>query len=210
MGSLVACGTINKNIIYPIITALTSFLYLYALRNGIIKINLIIFLCSSISKSLSFIPFLILKKRSKINYSKDFSDKLVKQYKKTRCQRFYFILLSSILDYIQVMITSFITFDSNHWAFDILVINFVSFLLLKTKLYKHHYFCLIIIFISGVLLNIIDYIQKKVDLIIIILNYIKELSICLGNCIDKYTMDKKYTSPYELCLYNGLFSLCFF
>ena len=211
MGSLVSCGTIDKNIIFPIIPALTLFLYLYALRNGIIKINLIIFLCSSISKSLSFIPFLILKKRSKTNYAKDFSDKLVKQYKKARCQRFYFILLSSVLDYIRAMLSAYFDeFDSNHWAFDILVINFVSFLLLKTKLYKHHYFCLIIIFISGVLLNIIDYIQKKVDLIIIILNYIKELSICLGNCIDKYTMDKKYTSPYELCLYNGLFSLCFF
>ena len=210
MGSLVSCGTIDKNIIFPIIPALTLFLYLYALRNGIIKINLIIFLCSSISKSLSFIPFLILKKRSKTNYAKDFSDKLVKQYKKARCQRFYFILLSAILDYIQFMIASYTKFDSNRWAFDILVINFVSSLLLKIKLYKHHYFCLIIIIISSVLLNIVDYIREEVDLINIFLNYIKELSICLSCCIDKYTMDKKYTFPYELCLYNGLFSLCIF
>ena len=42
----------------------------------------------------------------------------------------------------------------------------------------------------------------------IIINYIKELLLCIGYCINKYIMDTKYTSPYELCLYSGIFSLC--
>ena len=210
MGSLMTCGTIDKNIIYPIIPALAVLLYQYASRNGIIDQNPIKFLCYPVSKCLSFIPFLILKKKSKTNYKKNLSDILVKQYKKARCQRFYFILLSSVLDYIRAMLSAYFDeFDSNHWAFDILVINFVSFLLLKTKLYKHHYFCLIIIIISGLFFNILDFSRKKVDFIIIIINYIKELLFCSAQCIDKYIMDKKYTSPYELCLYNGLFNLCF-
>ena len=158
MVSPVSCGRIDKNIIYPIIPALVLFLYKYALRNEIIETNPIIFLFSSVSKCLSFIPFLIIKKRSKTKYKKDFSDKIVQQYKKIRCQRFYLILLSTIFDYIQTILSQFfVKFDSNHWAFDILVINLVSFFLLKTKLYKHHYFCLIIIFISGIIINIIDY-----------------------------------------------------
>ncbi len=163
---------------------------------------------------LIFFPFLIMKKRSKTKNKKDFSDKLVQQYKKIRCQRFYLILLSTIFDYIQTILSQFfVKFDSNHWAFDILVINLVSFFLLKTKLYKHHYFCLIIIFISGIIINIIDYriyFSKNGSFINIILNYIKDLFFCFENCIDKYTMDKKYTSPYELCLFTGLFSFCLY
>ena len=214
MVSPVSCGRIDKNIIFPIIPALTLFFYKYALRNEIIETNPIIFLLSSVSKCLSFIPFLITKKRSKTKYVKDISDKLVQQYKKIRCQRFYLILISTFLEYIQTILSQFfVKFDSNHWAFDILVINLVSFLLLKTKLYKHHYFCLIIIFICGIISNIIDYriyFSQNRSIINIILNYIKDFLLCLENCIDKYTMDKKYTSPYELCLYNGLFSFCLY
>ena len=208
MGSLVTCGTIDKNIIFPIIPAIDLFLFQLALKNGIIDPNPIKFVCYSISKCLCFIPFLILKKRSKTNYKKDFSDKLVKQYKKARCQRFYFILISTILDYIKTILSLFYTeLETNHWTFDIVVINLVSFLLLKTKLYKHHYFCLAIIFIFGVIGNINDFIEK-IDFIIIIINHIKELLLCIGLCIDKYIMDTKYTSPYELCFYSGIFSLC--
>ena len=214
MVSPVSCGRIDKNIIFPIIPVLILFFYKLALRNEIIETNPIIYLFSSVSKCLSFIPFLITKKRSKTKYAKDLSDKLVQQYKKIRCQRFYLILISTIFEYIQTILSQFyVKFDSNHWAFDILVINFVSFLLLKAKLYRHHYFCLIIISISGIISNIFDYriyFSKNRSFINIILNYIKDLLLCLGNCIDKYTMDKKYTSPYELCLYNGLFSFCLY
>ena len=209
MGSLVTCGTIDKNIIYPIISALTVFSNQYSLKEAEIEENPIQFLFYSVSKCLSFIPFLIMKKRSKTKYKKNLTDKLVKQYKTTRYKRFRLILISSILDFSQACLSVMFPKDNNHWAFDILVINFVSLLFLKTKLYKHHYCCLIIIIISGVFLNIWDYCRKEIDFIKIIMNYIKELLLSLQQCLDKYIMDKTYTSPYELCLYNGLLNLCF-
>ncbi len=135
MGLLVTCGTINKNIIYPIIPAIALFLFQFALKNGIINPNPIKFLCHSISKCLCFIPFLIMKKRSKTKYKKDFSDKVVKQYQKARCQRFYFILISTILDYIKTILSLFYTqFDSNHWAFGYSCNKFIFISFIKNEI----------------------------------------------------------------------------
>ena len=44
MGSLVTCGTIDKNIIYPIISALTVFSNQYSLKEAEIEENPIQFL----------------------------------------------------------------------------------------------------------------------------------------------------------------------
>ena len=213
MGSFITCGIVDKYIIFPFIPGIALFFYRIALRIAkILEYPLLICLISSLSMCLSIIPFLILKKRSKSHFGKDknrMDEEAFNKFKKKRCQRFYFIIITSILDYIQTMLTSFDYSrdkSTNHWAFEIIVINLISYCLLKIKLYKHHYLCIIIITISGISLNVIDYLNYNDKFIYIIIEYTNEFILCLGYCLAYYAMEKNYTTPYEVCFYIGFFS----
>ena len=70
------------------------------------------------------------------------------------------VLLLSIISFIDILLFSFILFKFdnylNFWPFYIIFLSIFSFLILKNKLYKHHYISIIIITILGLLYNIIS------------------------------------------------------
>ena len=213
MGLIVTCGVIDKYIISAIIPGLVSFLYMPI--KGNIKINdypLLLCISSSLSLCLFIIPFLILKKRSKrkpIEHQK-IMDEAFKKYKKKRCKRFVLLIILAILDIIIDIIFYFYLNGKgkfSHYTFDIIIINFISYYLLKIKLYKHHYLCIIIIAFLDITLNIIYYINCNDTFIYILIDYTNELNICFSICLIKYIMDKNYTSPFEICFYEGFFGL---
>ena len=213
MGSFITCGIVDKYIIFSFIPPIFLFLYRMNLRTAkILEYPLLLCLISSLSMCLSIIPFLILKKRSKSHFGKDknrMDEEAFNKFKKKRCQSFYFIIIVSILDYIHTMLTIFNYSreeSSNHWAFEIIIINLISYCLLKIKLYKHHYLCIIIITISGISLNVFDYLNYNDKFIYIIIEYTNKFIICLEYCLDYYAMEKNYTTPYEVCFYIGFFS----
>ena len=212
MGSLLTCGVIDRYIIFGIIPAFAIFLYKIIVGNiRITKYPLLLCICSSLSICLSIIPFLILKKRSKrkpIEHQKIMGEAF-KKYKTKRCKRFIYLIISTILDCIQTLLTCLYLLEqySNKWAFDVIILNLISYYLLNIKLYKHHYLCIFIIIISGISLNIVYFINFNDTFINVLIDYGKELALCFSFCINKYIMENNYTTPYEICFYIGFFGL---
>lgn len=66
---------------------------------------------------------------------------------------------------------------------------------------------IILIICVGISLDIYlgHYIFNDADYTISILfKFLSEIVLSLGLVIDKYTMEKKFCSPYEICFYHGL------
>ena len=83
-------------------------------------------------------------------------------------------------------------------------------MIFKIKLYKHHYLSLILIIILGIILDFIcenlqDDITKNFGFVL--LRLLREILFSLREVIDKYIMEKKFCSIYELSMYNGLINL---
>ena len=222
---LINYGKVDKNIIFPIISII-----FIILENTIYnKFNIldnfyshIFMICigQSFGKILSFIPLIILNIINK-NLSEEnqiINDKLVyrkeyyEKYKSIKYKKYVLIILFSILNclinilYYRVMLT--VEFD--YWLLDIIYIIIFSYFILKIKLYKHQYLSILIIFIAGITLNIINSLKAKLDYIIILLSLLTEIVYCLNIIADKYLMEYTFCSPYEICFYDGIISLIIF
>ena len=117
-------------------------------------------------------------------------------------KKFLWILLVSIINFITFVIYSIYVIDNskilNLWPIDISSLSIFSYLILKIKLYKHHY------------LTIIDIIVGKYESVKILNNIIilcTEISFCLTYTTYKYIMLKKYVRSYEILFYEGLIEL---
>ena len=99
-----------------------------------------------------------------------------------------------------------ISIKINIWIFDILFISLFSYLILKKKIYKHHYISIIIIIITGVSLDIIlgNYNDFYYNIGPNIINFVCEILFSLGLVINRYTMEFKFCSVYEICFYQGI------
>ena len=135
-------------------------------------------------------------------------------YQKQRNNKYKLILLSSIFDFFQSIVTcSFcIKCVYNLWVLDIIIMSFFSFLILKNKIYIHHYLSIIMIIILGFALNIIEYFKKddnedKIDLSEIFWKFIAEICFCFALVINKYNMEKNFCSIYEICIWHGIVNL---
>ena len=214
-------GIVDKNILYMIIGGLIRFLTNYfldqELLSNILNHSLVMNFASSLGLMLSFIPFIIYKIRNKefkcfdkniknnnLVYNNLFEAIIYGKYK--------WILLSSFIDFIQtIVIDNFCALCRvNMWIFDILFISIFSYLIFKIKLYMHHYISIIIIISVGISLDIYldHYIFNDKDYFLqMLFKFISEILLSLGFVIDKYTMEKKFCSPYEICFYHGFINL---
>ena len=171
---------------------------------------------------LSFIPYLILKSRSKTSFifEKKTESRLNSELTETRnCLgnqylKLKLILYSTIFDFLQCLLLYLFCYDCiyNLWFFDILLISLFSYFILKTKLYRHQFFSMIIIIIFGLMLNIIEYYKledkdNKFDFFEIFMKFLCEIGLSLGIVIIKYNMVKTYSTPYEINFYEGLLEL---
>ena len=164
MASVISCGIIKWYLLFPILGGLAkmvaeNILYSVIIKN--IKLSEHPFILSAntgLGLSMAIIPFIFLKINGRTSskneslmdisliYNKDYK----KNYKKSKLIRDKFLLLlfCVISDFIQkfLMFSLKEHIDNNIWLFDILFFSFFSFLILKTKLYKHQIYSLIIIF----------------------------------------------------------------
>ena len=95
----------------------------------------------------------------------------------------------------------------NMWIFDILFISIFYFLFFKIKLYIHHYISVLVIIALGISLDIYlhNYIFTDKDYVLqMIFKLISEIILSLGFVIDKYIMEKKFCSPYEIFFFHGI------
>ena len=210
-------GDINKNIIYMIVGGFIRFfvnLFLeQELLSSILDHPLIMNFSSSLGLMLSFILWIIYKIRNKEIKCCTKTQKYDLVYndldKAIKYGKYKWILLSSFIDFIQTMIID--QFCSrcpvNMWIFDIAFISIFAYIVFKIKLYIHHYISIILIICVGISLDIYlgHYIFNDADYTISILfKFLSEIVLSLGLVIDKYTMEKKFCSPYEICFYHGL------
>ena len=78
----------------------------------------------------------------------------------TKNEKFLWILLCSVLDFIVNIICIYNSIVKDDyivlWPTNILLLSLFAYLLLKMKLYKHHYLSIIIITIIGIAYNLIS------------------------------------------------------
>ena len=243
---IISIGIIKAKIFIPIFGGLIRLLgNEYRSTNpkfeNLIQNPFLLSIYTEIGMILAFIPLLIIKKRTKKRVQDEIvkeqakvkNDKLIIRYEyydiyqKTKYEKYKLIFISTILDFSQTILVYLfcMKFIYNLWIFDIIFISLFSYLILKTKLYKHQYFSMISIILLGFGLNIIQFFKKEVDnndndndnqniFSEIISKFIGELCFCLNVVINKYNMEKIFCTSYEICMWEGLinlilFSICF-
>ena len=221
---LISIGHLDKNITYPIIGGIINFIYKFILSykesTKLTEHPLILSIDSSLGMSLSFFLLLLYKKRKKPKED-EITNKKIKshkfeleynnQYEEIRYNKIKYILISSIIDFlITILVYSYcINLELTMWILDILFMYLFSYLIFKMKLYRHHKISILIIFVTGFILNLIHnrYIKILTDINQIFSAIIKlfcEIFISFALVINKYTMEKKFCSSFELCFYQGV------
>ena len=234
--SLISLGNVDKKILIPIIGGLLSLIYNFFVKLNseyeiLSKNPFILSVYSAIGMIMSFIPFLILKSqikkqiKNKENYID--SNKLKKTklfikyehydiYKVKRWDKYKLIIIATLFDFTDTLLNFIFCYNCiyNLWVFDILFNSLFSYLILKAKLYKHQYISMIIIIILGCGLNVIEFFKSEgnntIKPIEIIVKFIDEMFFCLNTVINKYNMETYFSSPYEICLCEGLIELVLF
>ena len=222
--AIISFGNINKKILYAIfggIFKLLSDLLIDSLRESN-KIELrdhpfLLGINAGLGYCISFIPFLIFKRNYDYLNQKNFDvdEKLI--YNETndyflekREKKFRPWLIIAFCDFFQKLLSFIYISLYNFWMFDILFILIFSHFILKVKLYKHHFISLMLIIIFGIIIIIINnlYNEKSEDFFFKILNtLIIEIIFSLQMVVAKYAIEYKLSSPYEICLFEGVFIL---
>ena len=169
---------------------------------------------------LSFIPYLIFKKNYDNLEQRKISEDEKLIYNDTediiyekRENKHYPLLIISFCDFSQKFLSFIYRGLDNFWIFDILFIMIFSYFILKMKLYTHHFISLILIIIFGIVIIIIYNLNEETNwkLFFQILNtLIIEIIFSLEIVVAKYAIEIKYCSPYEICLFCGIFILIIF
>ena len=183
---------------------------------------IIVNIITALSKLLTIIPYLILKFRSKKIRNFSIENKIVNNfqvnYLYTKIEKpkgkWEFIFLSSIIFFVQfLMFISTVKMKANYWVWDMLFALLLCHIIFKIQFYKHHYFSLIIILLTGLIIDLVfENIQNDVNnnLFKIFIRFIREILLILHEVVDKYIMEKKYGSVYEISLFNGIINTILF
>ena len=218
----VSIGKINTNLI-PILVGCV-FCFLNRLLNQyegtlLFDNSILTNIFISISKLFTIIPLVIVRIRSHRIKSEDVSRKSGNQieyiYTETdldiKQSKLKYIVLSSVIVFIQ-SIFFVLTFKvkSNCWILDIFITTLFYYLFFKIRLYKHHYFSGGLIILMGFIIDLIlgnlqDDISKQ--FLLLIFRLIREILYSFHDVIDKYIIEKKFGSIYEIALFTGIINL---
>ena len=179
----------------------------------IITINYSMGLC------LSFIFFIIYKICNKRHKTILIFDKIMNKsasnHEITKKEKFLWILLGSVLDFIANLIYSYNWVKEEeylcYWPSNLLLMSLFSFLVLKEKLYKHHYLSIIIISIFGIAHNFIsgnfNPDKMKANYIGYTIYFFAEGIFNVLYVLYKFLMIKKFIKSYLILFSQGLIEL---
>ena len=212
-------GIIDEKLIPLVIGCIIQiFNCLLFASDGIILFNHFIIsnICMALAKVLSFIPFIILRIRSrKLNKNLIHIPKNIYIHRNTEREmmkyKYLYILLSASLFFIEGIILMF-TFmlTINAWIINIIIYCFFYYLFFKIKLYKHHFLSIILIILTGIILDLsLENLQNNLrnSAHLVILRLLREIIYSFYDVINKYIMEKKFCSVYELSSFTGFFLL---
>ena len=208
MKALLSLGIFNKNILFPVIGGIISFTSnIIVDKSKFSDCLIVLYLGSSFGMTLSFILVIIHNHINKINGIS--FDKIYQKEKKEKfIHRIKYVLLCASLDFIETcLIYKYcLNVKVSLWIFDIIFLSLFSYIILKIKIYKHHYLSIIVIIVTGIIVDIIiGHYNNISDIKNILFKLLTEIMISLDVVVTKYTMENKYYSPYEMCFYAGIF-----
>ena len=217
--AFIGFGKIDKNII-PLILGcvfclLNRLLNSYngtKLFQNVILTNIFI----SLGDMFIIIPYIIYRIKAK-KYKKELEILRNKsEYAKSvkvRGKAKFIILIGLIFFANYYMFIYTIDIKSNTWIMYIVFTSLFYYLIFKSKLYLHHYLSICLILIFGIVIDlVIGNLQKDVteNLLKIVLSIVRVILLSLDYTLIKYTMEKKYVSPYVLGMFNGLINFVLF
>jgi len=215
----ISLGTIDKNLIPILVACVFSFLsrLLLSYKNTILFSHPLISNYFAIApKYFTIIPFIIITIRAK-KYDQSFEQKdTIKKekllYQNTKKEiskgKWIFILLSGVIYFIQSTILLFtISIKTNLYILNILITSIFSQIVFKIKLFRHHWLSIILIILTGLLLDLVT--QNLQNDIMnnwksILLRFIREIVFSFHDIINKYAMENKFCSVYEISFYTSL------
>ena len=230
--AFIGLGKINTNLIPIIIGCIFCFLNRLLnqyegtkLFENVMLTNIFI----SFSDIFTIIPYIIFKIRSKKVYKPENKEVIPNETKETKFEYLYeetydiedevegkgkFIVLIGLIFFVNYFIFVYIfALKTNTWIMYILFTSIFYYLFFKSKLYRHHYLSIVIILIIGLVIDFVEgNIQKDFteNFKLILLSFLRVILLSLNYVLIKYTMEKKYASPYEIGFYNGLINLILF
>ena len=125
----------------------------------------------------------------------------------------YIILIGLIFFVNYYLFIHTIKVKSNTWTIYIVFTSLFYYLIFKSKLYRHHYLSIGLILIFGIIIDIVEKnIQNDTKDRIgqFFLSLLRVILLSFNYVLIKYTMEKKYVSPYVLGMLNGLINLILF
>ena len=219
----ISIGTVNKNLYSIFIGCIFSFLsrLLYNYKEAkLFKHSIITNYVSAFSRILTFIPLIIFKLRSRRIKSSSVEKAQVKGevkliYKNASLDiikgKWKYIFLTSGIFYVQgILLVYTIDIKTNFWIMDILITLIFYYLIFKIKLYMHHYLSIIIIILTGLIIDLaFQNLQNDLTtrLPLFLLRFLRETLYSLHDVVNKYAMERKFCSVYEICFYNGLIGI---
>ena len=230
--AFIGLGKINTNLIPIIIGCIFCFLNRLLnqyegtkLFENVMLTNIFI----SFSDIFTIIPYIIFKIRSKKVYKPEDKEVIPNETKETKFEYLYeetydiedevegkgkFIVLIGLIFFVNYFIFVYIfALKTNTWIMYILFTSIFYYLFFKSKLYRHHYLSIVIILIIGLVIDFVEgNIQKDFtkNFKLILLSFLRVILLSLNYVLIKYTMEKKYASPYEIGFFNGLINLILF
>ena len=219
--NFIVCGKINKYAFLVLLEAgLNISAYFVMMQSKSLKYPIwnpaIIQIVMALGSILSFILIIIYHL---INKRKNNTIEMPLVRKDTTNERSWkkkilWILLVPIFNFLNIFIDGFIGYIGvnylNMFAFYFLFLSLFSILLLKNKLYNHHYVSIIIILIFDLVNSILYNVSiinpfpaSKLSYLPIMFN---QLFYCLLLVYYKYLMMNKYIKTYEILFFEGLFT----
>ena len=220
--TLLSIGKIDKNIIPIIIACVLELLFKFLLeidKTILFEHSIVTNIYVAIAKLFSFIPFIITKIRlKKVKEIKNNSrnDSMVEYIyyeanKDASKGKLKYIFLASTLFFIQGMIRALVHKLKIHiWLSEIFIYCLFYYIIFKIKPYRHHYLSIILIILTGITIDLVTG-NLKDDILnnwsSILLRLLREILYSLQDVINKYIMEKKFCSVYELSFYEGIIYL---
>ena len=225
MTGFISFGKINRKYIrYPLVAILILIIknilfYKTKLFHNINKHIFIMIICKGFGKCLSLILFFFFKSKNKNSMKEKVLSENELVYKKEYLQD---VKSKKYKKYIAIFISCTVAFTYkifyhnfggvnigkfSLWIINIIYVCIFSYFILNTKLYRHQYFSIIIIEILGIILNIINLYGVNVTFINIIVVIAIESQCALNFVLSKHLMDNLFCAAYEVCFYEGFFSL---
>ena len=229
---IISLGKINKYLFLILVGAvlLGSLTFLEGLTKFFAEVNyhpIIYSMTYSLGLSLSFIWLIIYKIRTKRRNIKEHilpkenKDEVANahfhQKQITNKEKFLWILLASSINYFAYVFFCIYWVNYfnclNSWGITLICMSLFSSLILKIKLYKHHYLGIIVVVVLGFTYNLVsekfteENFKKNYDSYLI--QFMTECLISLMNVLYKYLIEKKLIISYEILFFEGLFDFLF-